>query len=755
MKKQLFALVLALCALTSVAFAATNEQYNTADALNELGLFLGTDTGYKLDRQLRRSDGIALLVRLLGKEAEAKSGKYAHPFTDVADWLSPYVAYAKETGLTTGVDDTHYGSEMAMSRAQFFTMVLRALGYADGTDFTWDAPYALAGEVGLSETDEAAESFTRGDAVVTFWRALAAKTKGTDTALSATLVSAGVFTEQALAEAAETQKNGREADKYGYENATYVNPRTGNPMTAEQMALELTALAYNEKVLNTDYDQQNVTKISRTDDPMRMIDTRREIYNAPERASVEDRLYFDCSSFVWSNYYEVFGESFEGSADRFVPKTSLMCTKGKNARSAGKIGPEETVVYYKSLGEADRDVPAIGEQIIREMKDILIHGDVIVYGKSTSTGVYEGGHTLLYLDGGYTIEVVGGDYKHLTGVDFVDTAGAVKLRKADEYLFNMESSSCVYNISNIAQIAILRPLNDPALKMTDRAIARLENGYLSLTKLCKHPGQTVEMGETLSYTIELDNDSSSGKSKDLTVTVSDPLPTNTSYVSATNGGKLVGGEIVFENISVPAGKTVTLSYTVTVNAASGKVESGIGKVNDLTFDYHDFEIATEMSEAQYKALTSKLALGKAEGETAFAFVTGAYREVLGKELGVKSEQELFDAFFSKASVSGLYRVDYKDAAVVRGLVENYSAGFLVLNETMEEQTARIRVLNGENLQLGDLLVYEKNGSCTYYVFCGTELLKITQDAVSEAPLNRTLGSAFGQDRFVVLRPSKI
>ncbi|MBR7147035.1 MAG: hypothetical protein IKD11_04865, partial [Oscillospiraceae bacterium] len=215
------------------------------------------------------------------------------------------------------------------------------------------------------------------------------------------------------------------------------------------------------------------------------------------------------------------------------------------------------------------------------------------------------------------------------------------------------------------------------------------------------------------------------------------------------------GEVVFENISVPAGKTVTLSYTVTVNAASGKVESGIGKVNDLTFDYHDFEIATEMSEAQYKALTSKLSLGKAEGETAFAFVTGAYREVLGKELGVKSEQELFDAFFSEASVSGLYRVDYKDTAVVRGLVENYSAGFLVLNETMEEQTARIRVLNGENLQLGDLLVYEKNGSCTYYVFCGTELLKITQDAVSEAPLNRTLGSAFGQDRFVVLRPSKI
>ena len=32
---------------------------------------------------------------------------------------------------------------------------------------------------------------------------------------------------------------------------------------------------------------------------------------------------------------------------------------------------------------------------------ILVPGDVIVYGKSSTPGVYDGGHTLLYLDGGY------------------------------------------------------------------------------------------------------------------------------------------------------------------------------------------------------------------------------------------------------------------------------------------------------------------------------------------------------------------
>lgn len=758
MKKQLFALVLALFALSTAAFAATQNQQNTADALDELGLFLGTDEGYALDRQLQRSDGITLLVRLLGKEAQAKAAAASHPFTDVPEWLAPYVAYAYDAGLTTGVSDTAYGSDAAMSRAQFLTMVLRALGYTDqgeGADFAWDAPFALAKTAGVAADEKADASFSRGEAVEAFWNALGATLKGTQTLLSDELSAAGVFTASELAAAAETQKNGKAEDKYAYENATYVNPRTGNLMTAEQMALELTAFAYNDKRLHTDYDQQNVTKISRANDPMRMIDTRREIYNAPERASEEDRLYFDCSSFVWSNYYEVFGESFEDSADRFVPKTALMCTKGKNAMNAGKVGPEETVVYYRAIGDSERASDALGEQVIREMRSILVPGDVIVYGKSSTPGVYDGGHTLLYLDGGYTIEAVGGDYKYLTAVDSKDLEGGVKLRDVDEYLFNPDSSSCVWNISDIAQIAILRPLNDPALKMTERAIARLELGYLSVSKLCKHPGQSVEQGETLTYTIVLNNDSSSGKSENKTVTVSDPLPTNTAYVSATNGGKLVDGKVVFENVSVAAGKTVELSYTVSVTAASGKIESGIGYVDALSFDYHPITIATRMTESQYAALSAKLDAGKAEGETAFAWVTRLYREVLGKELGAASEKELFDAFFSASSVSGLYKVDCKDAAVVRALVENYSAGYLVLNETHAEQVERVRLIEKTNLQKGDLLVYEKNGVCTYYVFRGENLTKITEDGTATAPLSRTLGSAFGQDRFVILRPSMI
>ena len=213
MKKIIIAMALVMSLLTLSAFAATTNQQNTADALNSLGLFLGKDGGdYALDDQLMRSDGITLLVRLIGKEAESKSDKYTHPFNDVADWLKPYVSYAYSTGMTKGVEDgSRYGSNMDMSKAQFLTMVLRTLGYSDGAngDFTWDKPYELAKEVGLIDTTADDGKFTRGEAVEIFWKALDATSKGTSVKFVKTLIADGAFTQSAYDAAAEIQKNGK------------------------------------------------------------------------------------------------------------------------------------------------------------------------------------------------------------------------------------------------------------------------------------------------------------------------------------------------------------------------------------------------------------------------------------------------------------------------------------------------------------------------------------------------------------------
>lgn len=104
MKKRLLAVILALALTLSVipaALAADDTHTEAARCLYELGLFQGVGTNadgtpdFALDRAPTRAEAVTMLVRLLGKEAEAKAGTWETPFTDVADWAKPYVGYKK------------------------------------------------------------------------------------------------------------------------------------------------------------------------------------------------------------------------------------------------------------------------------------------------------------------------------------------------------------------------------------------------------------------------------------------------------------------------------------------------------------------------------------------------------------------------------------------------------------------------------------------------------------------------------------
>ena len=63
-----------------------------ARELYDLGLFQGTGTDangqpvFSLDRTLTRQEAVIMLVRLLGKEAEALACGWPSPFADHADW---------------------------------------------------------------------------------------------------------------------------------------------------------------------------------------------------------------------------------------------------------------------------------------------------------------------------------------------------------------------------------------------------------------------------------------------------------------------------------------------------------------------------------------------------------------------------------------------------------------------------------------------------------------------------------------------
>ena len=216
MKKTLVALLLVLLMIAApiTCLAADASDLHTADALNELGLFLGTGKGYELDKGLTRAQGTTLLVRMIGMEETAENGAYEARFTDVPNWnwAFCYIGYAYENGITNGTGPATFSTNKSMTDYMFLTLVLRALGYSDQGEepmFTWDQPYALAQELKLIEKAERDTDFTRADAISIFWNAMDVEIYGSDMTLAERLIGQEIFTAAELAAAREIQKNGR------------------------------------------------------------------------------------------------------------------------------------------------------------------------------------------------------------------------------------------------------------------------------------------------------------------------------------------------------------------------------------------------------------------------------------------------------------------------------------------------------------------------------------------------------------------
>lgn len=127
-----------------------------------------------------------MLVRLLGKEEEAKAGTWEIPFTDVDNWAKPYVGYAYANGLTTGTGDNIFGSADTVTASQYLTFVLRALGYESGTDFQWNKAWEKSDKIGLTDGryNAGTTEFTRGDVAVISNRALSTNIKNSNQTLA-------------------------------------------------------------------------------------------------------------------------------------------------------------------------------------------------------------------------------------------------------------------------------------------------------------------------------------------------------------------------------------------------------------------------------------------------------------------------------------------------------------------------------------------------------------------------------------------
>lgn len=145
-------------------------QLEMAQALRGIGMFVGTGTGFELERAPTRMELAVMFVRALGLEEEALSYTGTCPFTDVPQWAAGYASVLYDRGLAKGYGDGIYGAADIGTARDYATFLLRAMGYSEAAgDFKWETAVDTAAAMGfLAGTSP----FLRGDVAEMTIRAL-------------------------------------------------------------------------------------------------------------------------------------------------------------------------------------------------------------------------------------------------------------------------------------------------------------------------------------------------------------------------------------------------------------------------------------------------------------------------------------------------------------------------------------------------------------------------------------------------------
>lgn len=160
--KKVLSILLTLCMVLSLSAvpvsAASDQAVSAAAELHSLGILRGSAEDYELDRILTRQEAATLLVRLLGKESEVKTGSWQIPYGDVDEWAKPYVGYVTAKGLLAPYDDSRFGAREPMGINEYKAALLRTMGYP--ANYRYERSGIASGEGELYRDDAAVMTLT-------------------------------------------------------------------------------------------------------------------------------------------------------------------------------------------------------------------------------------------------------------------------------------------------------------------------------------------------------------------------------------------------------------------------------------------------------------------------------------------------------------------------------------------------------------------------------------------------------------------
>ncbi len=107
----------------------------------------------------------------------------------------------------------------------------------------------------------------------------------------------------------------------------------------------------------------------------------------------------------------------------------------------------------------------------------------------------------------------------------------------------------------------------------DTALAALQGAYLNITKSVS--AGVVEPEQELTYTIRVSNPGLTDASG---VTITDSVPEGTTFVAASDGGRVVNGVVTWDNLSVSAGGALVRTFRVKVDPLVTEESASAGQL---------------------------------------------------------------------------------------------------------------------------------------------------------------------------------
>ena len=272
----------------------------------------------------------------------------------------------------------------------------------------------------------------------------------------------------------------------------------------------------------------------------------------------------------------------------------------------------------------------------------------------------------------------------------------------------------------------------------------------------------VNVGDEITYTFTLDNT----RTDDITVEISDKIPANTTYISGCDNRD---GDNLYWKVTIPAGKTVTVSYTVKVNedALGSVIQSKDATIEGLIFKCSDIYVRNTLTEAQKTNVIDTFYKLKAESTPlrGLALVNEIYKIAIGLEK-VFTDTEFFTVTEGKNGIyapSNLpiqsnYTYDNftrnEDGAYYKMLVPTMFGGRSIRSNGRNEWL-RTRGVFVKNLLVGDVILGKRRDGNTYiFMYTGDnyliDLSTLNKDSVDA---QTTLDRLLGYDYFAVVRPS--